>query len=305
MSGWVRIERDVFGHDFFAKEPMSEREAWLWMIAKAAYADTRHRVGADMLDVPRGSFMTTLRELQGVFMWRSDSRVRGFLKRLEAERMVERTTRGPTNAPKTHITICNYDEYQAGERTENAPGTHRERTDERTKVTKINNKQSSSYEEQSAQSAFDLFSALAKRIGCAVPSKLSAPRKRSILARLKDVGGLDGWEIALGKVEASDFLRVSNWFGLDWMLKPANFTKIMEGNYDNRTGDGPRSNNSRASSPHDALMAGFAAFANSDGGTSGDDFGGGETSFHTGNEAMDFGPGGYATGPILRVVGDS
>lgn len=41
------------------------------------------------------------------------------------------------------------------------------------------------------------------------------------------------------KVEASDFLtgRNGRWgkCGLDWVLKPENLSKIMEGNYDNRS----------------------------------------------------------------------
>lgn len=142
MTGWIRVNRRVFEHQFFQREPMSEREAWLWMIARAAWENTTHRVGGEVHEVPRGSFMATLRELQSTFMWRSDSRVRGFLSRLESERMIERTTRGPKNAPKTHVTICNYDEFQSHERTENAPKTHGERTEERTKETNINNKQS-------------------------------------------------------------------------------------------------------------------------------------------------------------------
>ncbi len=146
MTGWISVERNIFEHTFFAREPMSEREAWLWMLSQAAWQDTQHRVGGAMVDVPRGSFMTTLREMQAVFMWRSDSRVRNFLKRLEAERMTERTVCGSRNAPKTHVTICNYNEYQQRERTKDAPKTHRERTAERSKETKINNKQSLSKE---------------------------------------------------------------------------------------------------------------------------------------------------------------
>lgn len=141
MSGWIRIDRKIFGHEFFAREQMSEREAWIWMLSRAAWEDTTHRVGGDLHDVPRGSFMATLRELQSVFMWRSDTKVRGFLKRLEAERMIERTTCGPKNAPKTRVTICNYDDFQQPQRTENAPKTHRERTEKRSKETNINNKQ--------------------------------------------------------------------------------------------------------------------------------------------------------------------
>jgi hypothetical protein len=131
MSGWIAISRDIFKHEFFAREPMSEREAWVWMIARAAWEPTRHKVGNDMLDVPRGSFFCTLRELQQSWGWGSDFRVRTFLKRTQAERMIDTKT----NAGKTQITICNYDEYQASERTENARKTQAPPQNKRTKET--------------------------------------------------------------------------------------------------------------------------------------------------------------------------
>lgn len=129
MAGWIAVTRNLWKHDFFKDSQMSEREAWMWMLGQAAWADTTHRVGGDVLDVPRGSFMTTLRDLQSVFMWGSDTRVRNFLKRLESERMARCEIVGRKNAPKTHVTICNYNEYQSSERaaertekrTENAP----------------------------------------------------------------------------------------------------------------------------------------------------------------------------------------
>ena len=147
LTGWIAISRDIFKHDFFAREPMSEREAWVWMIARAAWEPTRHRVGSDMLDVPRGSFFCTLRELQQAWGWGSDFRVRTFLKRAQAERMIETKA----NAGKTHVTICNYDEYQAAERTENATKTQAPAQNKRTKET-INNKQ----EEEDARAALCL-----------------------------------------------------------------------------------------------------------------------------------------------------
>lgn len=103
---------------------MTEREAWMWMLANAAYKDTRHRVGSELFDVPRGSFMATLREMQSAFMWKSDKRVRTFLKTLEKEAMIGRTVVGTANAPKTHVTICKYEEYQSRGRTKDAPQTH-------------------------------------------------------------------------------------------------------------------------------------------------------------------------------------
>lgn len=95
----------------------------MWMIAQAAWAETRHRVGSEMVTVPRGSFMATLREMQSAFMWGSDKRVRTFLKTLEKEGMIGRTTLGAKNAPKTQVTISNYEEYQSRGRTKDAPKT--------------------------------------------------------------------------------------------------------------------------------------------------------------------------------------
>ncbi len=97
----------------------------MWMISKAAYEDTTHRVGDEVISVPRGTFMVTLRELQSTFMWASDTRVRNFLKRLKNERMIRWEIVGRKNAPKTHVTICNYNDFQSSERTN-------ERTEKRT-----------------------------------------------------------------------------------------------------------------------------------------------------------------------------
>ena len=253
MSGWIRLERRIFDDPFFAKEPMSEREAWVWMIGRAAWDDTTHWVGSEEIEVPRGSFMVTLRELQTVFMWRSDTKVRNFLKRLEKKRRVERTTCGPKNAPKTHVTICNYDEYQSRERARNAPETHEACTKKRTKETNINNKQltiedtnvSLSASTDAPTPANDVSEAVvvynhaAQRCGWPQVQKSTPARSKQIKARIKECGGVDGWRIAIEKAEASDFIcgrtpKPWSGFGFDWLIKPQNFTKLMEGNYDNR-----------------------------------------------------------------------
>lgn len=79
----------------------------------------------------------------------------------------------------------------------------------------------------------------AERTGWPKVQKMTDARRRALRSRLKDCGGNDGWKAAMGRAEASDFLcgRSANpWTGLgfDWLAKPSNFTKLMEGNYDNR-----------------------------------------------------------------------
>ena len=96
---------------------MTEWEAFMWMISNAAWSDTKHCLGPIMVDVPRGSFVATLRELQSRFMWDSDKRVRTFLKGLAKNDMAVSVRVGSKNHSKTHVTICNYEEYQSRGRT--------------------------------------------------------------------------------------------------------------------------------------------------------------------------------------------
>lgn len=73
------------------------------------------------------------------------------------------------------------------------------------------------------------------------------PRRRVLLkARLRDVGGLSGWQQAMARARASPFLRGdggrggahANWTpDLDFFLQQSAFTKLMEGKYDDRGGN--------------------------------------------------------------------
>lgn len=119
MSRWIRVQTSIFDHELFAAAELSQREAWLWLIANVAWKETRHRIGNEVLDVPVGSMFVTLRSLQSAWHWGSDKRVRTFLSMLESERMIETKT----DAGKTQITVCNYTRYQDVGRTEDASGT--------------------------------------------------------------------------------------------------------------------------------------------------------------------------------------
>lgn len=126
--GFFVIDRALWDHQIFKASEMSEREAWLWMISAAAWAETTHRVGSDIVPVPRGSFMVTLREMQRTFGWSSDTRVRNYLKKLEKCEMVSIVTLGQRNARKTHVSICNYTKYQSPQRSESAAKTQQKRS---------------------------------------------------------------------------------------------------------------------------------------------------------------------------------
>ena len=66
---------------------------------------------------------------------------------------------------------------------------------------------------------------------------LSDTRKKALMSRAKEYGGLTALENILDKVVASDFLsgrKTDFCASFDWIFKKANFIKIIEGNYDNK-----------------------------------------------------------------------
>lgn len=66
---------------------------------------------------------------------------------------------------------------------------------------------------------------------------LTEARRRAIRSAAKRLAACGGFDALFHRVEASDFLtgRSGGWqAGFDWILRPANLAKILEGNYDNR-----------------------------------------------------------------------
>lgn len=94
-----------------------------------------------------------------------------------------------------------------------------------------------------AADAVRFFNEIAGQLGWSQVQKMTPQRARSLKARLADCGGIEGWRGAVDRAAQSDFLsgRTSKpWtgFGFDWLVKAQNFTKLMEGNYDNRNRSG-------------------------------------------------------------------
>lgn len=89
-----------------------------------------------------------------------------------------------------------------------------------------------------AEEAVEIYNAAAKETGWPKVQRLTKPRISAIAGRLKEVGGMDGWRDAIARARASPFLtgQTSRPFlaSFDFLTKPKNLTKLMEGNYDPR-----------------------------------------------------------------------
>jgi hypothetical protein len=105
--GYIKLYRSLFKHEFFRQGKFSEREAFTWMIAEAAWKPRNRRVGQFFVDLDRGELVASLRHLAEIWGWEVGA-VRGYLGRCEKVGML--STR--SNNGITIVTVCNYDVYQ-------------------------------------------------------------------------------------------------------------------------------------------------------------------------------------------------
>jgi uncharacterized protein YdaU (DUF1376 family) len=116
-----------------------------------------------------------------------------------------------------------------------------------------------------AAEAVAMYNTAAEHAGWPKVAKLTPARAKSLRARLKECGGLEGWQAALRRAYASDFCR-EGWraFGFDSLISQQKFTRLMEGSYDNRNHDDPaagRHHHARAGGHGSGTVEAFAAVA--------------------------------------------
>jgi hypothetical protein len=105
--GVFAVDRGVWDHPSFANEPFTQREAWIWLIGEAAFKVRTKRIGSVTVELARAQVAASTRFMADKWGW-SESRVRRFLKRLEADAMIDIAT----DAGVTVLTIRNYNKYQ-------------------------------------------------------------------------------------------------------------------------------------------------------------------------------------------------
>lgn len=127
MSGTVNIARDLWDDPVFTDAEMSQREAWIWLIAEASWKPRVKRFAGRDVSLGRGQVAASTRFMAAAWMW-SEPRVRRYLDMLENRRMITRAT----DAGVTVITICKYDDYQSQPRDGGAATTQEQTHDRRT-----------------------------------------------------------------------------------------------------------------------------------------------------------------------------
>jgi uncharacterized phage protein (TIGR02220 family) len=134
VQGWISLHRKIQDHPLFQeKRVFSKFEAWIDLILSANHKDNKFILGNEMIEVKRGSFLTSELKLMKRWGW-SKTKVRSFLKLLEDDGMIVKKS----DNKKTALTLCNYNDYQNLQTTEEPQKNHEETSKEPQKDTNNN-----------------------------------------------------------------------------------------------------------------------------------------------------------------------
>lgn len=112
-EGWIKLYRKINGCMFWGDKPFDRARAWIDLLLMANYEDNTFLFGNEIIEVKRGSFITSEHKLMARWGW-SKTKVRSFLSVLEDAKMLIKKT----DHKKTTLTLVNYGVYQDSQTTE-------------------------------------------------------------------------------------------------------------------------------------------------------------------------------------------
>lgn len=118
IRNYIPLNRNIFNHFFWTESRVfSDFEAWLDIIRSASFKDNQKKLINKRLAVwDRGEWPVSISFLCERWVWKP-GKVRGYLKLLEKEEMIEVLKRDSI----TYLKVSNYEDYNFEEQTENIP----------------------------------------------------------------------------------------------------------------------------------------------------------------------------------------
>lgn len=128
-QGWIKIHRKIKESWIWEDKPYDRTHAWFDLLLRANHQDKKIMLGNELIEVTRGSFITSELKLSAEWGW-SKTKLRCFLKLLQDDNMIEIFT----DRKKTTINIVNYNVYQDienQEKTTEKPQENHEKTNKK------------------------------------------------------------------------------------------------------------------------------------------------------------------------------
>lgn len=259
IKGGYILQPRIIDESKTSRFPPHVREIWLYLLRRANHED---RVVHGTL-IKRGQLKTSYRDILEDLSWYVGYRKESYkkhhcetaMKLLTKQQMVTtaKTTRGMI------VTICNYDYYQTPENYETDNESDNETTRDRqstdtinknyknynsidTKVSMSNESpHSTQHDDINYKNLIEFFNLKTNGVFGNVRYPISEKRKGMIRARIRE-HGVEAFREMTQRAAKSNFLKGNNDRGwtatFDWLIKPNNFQKIIEGNYNDKTPSG-------------------------------------------------------------------
>ncbi|HFD2043494.1 TPA: hypothetical protein ACF2DM_000300 [Clostridium perfringens] len=136
VEGWLKIYRSIQNHWLWEDKPFSRGQAFIDLLLMANHKDNKILFNGELIEVKRGSRITSLRQLSEAWGW-STKKTKKFLELLEKDNMI--TVKSDNK--KTLVTIENYGIYQEVGNTEETQEKHQGNSEETQRKNKRNSKE--------------------------------------------------------------------------------------------------------------------------------------------------------------------
>lgn len=136
VEGWLKLYRSIQNHWLWEDKPFSRGQAFVDLLLMANHKDNKILFNGELIEVKRGSRITSLRQLSEAWGW-STKKTKKFLELLEKDNMI--TVRSDNK--KTLVTIENYGVYQEVGNTEETQEKHQGNSEETQRKNKRNSKE--------------------------------------------------------------------------------------------------------------------------------------------------------------------
>lgn len=225
MSGWIKLHRSLMDHWIWG-----EPEAvvfWLSLLMDANHTTVKKLFNGALVEIQRGQLLFGLESFEkktGV----SIRKMRRYLSMMEKECMIDRQKRNKYSL----ITIANYEKHQT---TDSQTATERQANDNQAATLKnvkngLNDKKQDITPYQAVLDSYHERLPMLPKV-----KKLTDTRKRHIRARwseiVKDGKDESYFDRFFDHVSDSEFLKTGSFCNLEWLMKEANYVKVIEGNY--------------------------------------------------------------------------
>lgn len=262
MEGYIKFYRSILNWEWW--HDINVFRLWSYLLLSANHQDSRWKG----IDVLRGQHITSLPTLEkktGL----STQQIRTALSKLKSTGEITETV---TNKYRL-ITLVNYDNYQGKDDESNSQdntqsnrqSTDNQQTSNRQSTANKNDKnikndknarsnKTSSITPEEFKSILGLWNSRCELKGI---TRMTDRRKQALACRLKEYGE-ESFRKLIENINASSFLKGQNDRGwtatFDWVIKPNNYVKVLEGNYlDNKPTDNTNKPNT-APGTHSRLL---------------------------------------------------